>query len=180
MSDQRRKRIRRQIRRASTWHSQQAPPKKKNEQAHILAGLNVLAVLAETAPDYLPAHTHYGPAAFSGAGWANAVVWYHEAGYEAYRTLTLFGVWVIAQDADHQVIVGAKSLAYSAPIYNAESFHTLIRQGYRTYYADDGTPPAPDHSAYRAPYDITRRLALRRELADVIRVWLRTHDFDAS
>jgi hypothetical protein len=66
--------------------------------------------------------------------------------------------------------VGMKLLAFSAPFYDADAYHKLIRKNYDLYYKDDNTPPA--QPAYSVPYDADQRLELRettgREVAKLL------------
>jgi hypothetical protein len=172
MSDHR-KRIRHQIKKAIFWSPQETHS--TNPQARVLAGLDVLTVLEENAPKYLQDVLHYGPASFAGRGWASALVWYRDKGYYTYRELTLFGVWVVEEADITQILLGTKPLQYSAPVYNASSYHHLIKNGFKTYYGDSGSPPPRDSIYYETPFDPTARLKLRQTLADEIIQWLRLH-----
>jgi hypothetical protein len=163
MSDNR-KRIRHQIKKAITWSPQETHP--TNPQARVLAGLDVLSVLEEHAPKYLQDILHYGPASFAGEGWASALVWYRQKGYYTYRELTLFGVWVMDGADTTTILLGTKLLQYSAPVYNPSSYHHLIKNGFKTYYGDSGSPPSRDNIHYETTFDPTARLKLRQTLAD--------------
>lgn len=146
------------------------PARKTSVQGAILAGLNALQVLDEQAPSYLREVLHYGPASFAKAGWAAALVWSRKKGYQHYATLTLYGVWVVQQGEHNDIQLGHKTLHYSAPIYNPESYFSLIRQDFRTYYGDDGSPPPTEQLHYHVRYDPTQRLALRATLeAEIVR-----------
>lgn len=170
MSDNRR-RIRRQIKKAISWPQAAANP--TNPQARILSGLNVLRVLEDNATKYLHDVLHYGPNSFAGKGWASALIWYRDADYHSYRNLTLFGVWAVDESETTRLLLGTKTLEFSAPVYNAESYHALIKMGFKTYYGDDGSPPPTDDIIYETSFDPTRRLKLREEIATEIIQWLR-------
>lgn len=167
----RRRRIRRQVRRQISPPAQKPP---NNTQAKILAGLNIISTLADAAPKYLGDVLHYGPESFVAQGWAAALIWYRAKGYNAHQHLTLFGVWAVDEDEQTPLLVATKNLEFSAALYNAESYHRLIQKGFKTYYGDDGSPPPADNIIVQRTFDPTRRLALRRELAEDISTWLRT------
>lgn len=171
MSDHR-KQLRRQIRRATHWPQTRQQP--ANPLAVVLSGLDVLRVLEENTPKYLLDVLHYGPGSFAGDGWAAVLVWFRRKGYHQYQALTLFGVWAVPENEQTRLVLGTKPLQFSAPVYNAESYHQLIQQGFKTYYGDTGSPPTTDNIIFTADYDPTRRLALRQEVADAIVQWLRT------
>ncbi|MEO1647059.1 MAG: hypothetical protein AAFR67_17870, partial [Chloroflexota bacterium] len=63
MHPKRRRKIRWQQKRATTWSAQPTP---KNAQAQYLSGLNVLQELQDHANDYLASKLVYGPATFAG------------------------------------------------------------------------------------------------------------------
>jgi hypothetical protein len=58
--------------------------------------------------------------------------------------------------------IGVKRLSYSAPFYDAEAYHKLIRRNYDLYYQDDDTPPV---DALSIPYQPELRLSLRETIA---------------
>ncbi|MEM6280961.1 MAG: hypothetical protein AAF787_02105 [Chloroflexota bacterium] len=90
------------------------------------------------------------------------VMWMKAGGFYGYRTLIVAGVWAQAADTVTQIIIGRKTLMYSAATYNPESYHKLIRKGYSAYYTDDNTPPA---DGVQFDYVAEQRLALRKRLA---------------
>lgn len=107
----------------------------------------------------------WGPKAVSGIGpppWVGVVMWTRAPGYEGYRVLTLRGVWAIEEGEAARVMVGARRLAYSAPFYEAEAYHKLIRNSFDLYYGDDGAPPA--QPTLSVLYDEAERLTLREEV----------------
>jgi hypothetical protein len=168
-----RKSIRRNIQR----QIQKNPPKASNEQAIILSGLNIMQVLEDNAPKYLHTVLHYGPDSFIGEGWAVALVWYRRKGYQHYKELTLFGTWLLAKEDETAIIIGTKRLPFSAAVYNAESYNAVIKQTFKPYYGDEISPPSDSSIIYQTTFDLTHRLALRRELADKIILWMRETNF---
>jgi hypothetical protein len=166
-----RKRIRQQFKRATTWTERPSHP--TNPQARILAGLDVMRVLEENAPNYLQDVLHYGPSSFAGNGWAAALIWYRNKGYYTYRELTLFGVWAVADADTTKILLGTKPLQYNAPVYNPSAYFNLIQRGFKTYYGDDGRPPSATSITFETVFDPTARLKLRQTLADEIIEWLR-------
>ncbi len=114
----------------------------------------------------------YGPQVLRGAT-MGVVVWRRAAGYYGYKTLSLIGVWAVLRDdaanAVPYVIVGKKLLAFSAPFYDADAYHKLIRKNYDLYYHDDGTPPVKPSLAvhYAADERLDLRAPVARELAQL-------------
>lgn len=145
-----------------------APSPKRNQQSLILASLNLLQALEDNAPKYLQNWLNYGPATFVGEGWASYLVWYREKGYNNYHELWLFGVWAQLENETTSILIGTKPLQFTAPVFNAESYNAIIKTTFKPYYKDNASPPAEDDICFRAVYDETRRLALRRELADAL------------
>jgi hypothetical protein len=143
-------------------------PPKANAQSLALATLNLMQVLEDNTPKYLQNWLHYGPATLVGQAWAAYIIWYREKGYDKYQDLWLFGVWARQADEAIELLVGTKPLKFTAPVFNAESYNTIIRTNFKVYYNDTGDAPAEDDIHFRATYDESRRLALRRELADAI------------
>ena len=89
------------------------------------------------------------------------MIW--ENGHD-YKTLYLLGVWAIEEADDASgasILVGVKTLAYSAPYFNAESYAHQMKGGFQLYYPDDGRPPDRPATTY---YDPSQRLRLRREV----------------
>lgn len=169
MSKDYRKSIRRNL------HRSIQPPAEKasNEQALILAGLNVMQVLEDHAPKYLQSYLHYGPASFTGENRAAVLVWYRQKGYQNYKEMTLYGVWIAGDEKQNHVIVATKPLIFTAPVYNAESYNVVIKQTFKPYYDDDLSPPDESRILYQTLFDVTGRLALRRELENKLIHWLR-------
>lgn len=102
--------------------------------------------------------------------WAGVVVWYKPKGYYGYDTLTLLGIWAVRDREGVTLGIGTKSLAFSGPYYNPESYHRHIQKRFDIYYQDDGSPPL-DPWRYSTPYDPTRRLAIRQELQAELARW---------
>jgi hypothetical protein len=132
--------------------------------AAILDGLDTWRAV-EGARAAAPRLLAWGPKAVSGitpSPWVGVVMWARAPGYDGYRVLTLRGVWVVQEGEAVRVMAGVKRLAYSAPFYEAEAYHKLIRKNFDLYYADDGAPPA--HPTLDTPYDEARRLELRERV----------------
>jgi hypothetical protein len=158
--------FRKSIRKALNRPTPTAP--RANLQSLVLTGLNLLQVLEENAPKYLQNWLHYGPSAFLGEGWAANLLWYREKGYNNYQELRLFGVWARKEEDATTLLIGTKPLQFTAPIFNAESYNAIIKTNFKPYYNDSAEPPAEDDIHFRTVYEESRRLALRRELADKI------------
>lgn len=152
-------------------------PQRRNEQAIILSGLDVLRPLEAHTPQYLQGVLHYGPETFVGKRSASALIWYRRKGYHHYRKLMLFGVWVAEIDSVTHIIIGSKSLTYTATIYNPESYTKIMKQTFIPYYGNDVSPPDKKGILFQTDFDVTRRLALRRELAEQLAYWFKNRLF---
>lgn len=150
---------------------------RQNASARILDGLNAMQAMDQIALREFDDIRLFGPKAFQSEQKACVCVWYLPNGYNAYQELTLFGLWAVTGDDEQtQIIIGTRKRPYTAPIYNAESFWTLIRSDYRTYFQDDHAPPFPADRLYDQPFDITRRIAMRQEIDRIIRQWMLSAD----
>ena len=132
--------------------------------ARVLDGLNVLDALDSIRFKRFSPNLCWGAKAFSGmtpSPWVGAMIWHRPTGYFGYKTLTVIGVWAIAQDGGTIVTVGTKLLPFTAPFYEAETYHKLIRDSFDLYYTDRGSPPDESRRVFTAPYTPDARLTLR-------------------
>ena len=106
----------------------------------------------------------YGPKIINSALPSKGVVlWQRSPGYYGYKTLKLFGIWLVLRDETPVVVIGKKLLPFAAPFYDADAYHKLIKQNYNLYYKDDNQPPA--QPGYSVRYDPDERLELRATIA---------------
>ncbi|NDJ61784.1 MAG: hypothetical protein GYB67_11705 [Chloroflexi bacterium] len=140
--------------------------------ARILDDLNAVGALEVVRDTRFSPRLCHGPRGIDGltpVPWVAAVIWHRPAGYFGYKTLTLLGVWAYhaadGAEAPPVLSVGAKQLSYSAPFFDPEAYHKLIRRGYDVYYRDDGAPPAEAKRCAVLTYTPDERLALREALA---------------
>lgn len=137
----------------------------QDELARILDGLNVWDTLEALRTKRFSPNLCHGPKAIGGLSpfpYVGVVVWHRPAGYYGYKTLTLLGVWARYEGEKPILLIGVKRLSYSAPFYDAEAYHKLIRRNYDLYYQDDDMPPA---DALIISYDPEMRLSLRETIA---------------
>ncbi len=128
--------------------------------ARVLDDLNVMDTLAAISSR---ASLCYGPKVIrSAAPSLGVVIWQRPPGYHGYKTLILAGVWVSLRSDRPILAVGKKHLAFSAPFYDADAYHKLIRKSYDLYYADNNKPPA--QPSYTVAYDAEQRLELRETI----------------
>ena len=144
------------------------------ELSHTLDSLNAWGALEDVQTRKPLRHLCFGPKVFSGAlpaPWVGVLIWRRERGYYGYRTLHLLGVWALAEADGVRVVVGAKTLKYSAPFYDAEAYFALIKRGFETYYKDKGGPPPVASHRFSALYDPAERLTLREQLRRAVESW---------
>jgi hypothetical protein len=148
---------------------------KQTDLGHVLDGLDIwgkLTRLQETLP---AAPRLNGPKVFEGVQpvtWVGVVAWRRGPGYYGYRVLQLIGVWAIQDAAGPPLIVaGTKRLRYTAPTYEAEAYHKLLRKTFAPYYDGDASPPAPATRLFSARYSSEQRLALRDQIRETLAQW---------
>lgn len=135
-----------------------------DELARVLDGLNALDALDTLRARRFSPQLSWGAQAFSGAQpmpWVGALIWHRPAGYFGYKTLTVIGAWALAQAEGTLIVVGSKLLPFTAPFYEPEAYHKLIRNGFDLYYGDRGAPPDEPRRIFTAPYTPENRLQLR-------------------
>jgi hypothetical protein len=145
--------------------------------ADVLDALNAAGLLADVARKRLPILC-YGPRLFRGVQpaetgarvWAGAVLWHRPRGYYGYKTLSLLGIWALAGAAP-LVALAAKTLLYSAPVYNPESYQFQIKRRFDLHYEGDASPPVPALWRFSLSYDAAQRLAQRAALAEAVAAW---------
>jgi hypothetical protein len=144
----------------------EAPKRAAQEElARILDGLNVWGALDDLRAKRFSPNLCSGPKALGGlepVPYVGVVIWHRPAGYYGYKTLTVLGVWARVESGLPAILIGTKRLAFSAPFYDAEAYHKLIRRSYDLYYHEDGAPPA---DGLVIPYHHDDRLPLRERVA---------------
>jgi len=183
------------LRRIQQKQAEEANQPKQDDLATVLADLNVLGFL-EQVKRRPPSGLHvFGPKLYTsppnplskhGEGeqiWHGALVWHKPKGYGQYQTLGLLGIWAVEMGEEIEVIVGTKTLTFSAPIYNAESYQLQMKRGFKTYYEGDASPPnmINRHDAknlekkedilFQTPYDRGKRLELRDAVEAALGRW---------
>jgi hypothetical protein len=135
----------------------------------VLDTLNVLDDLEEMVRRKPPTFFLHGPGVYKGKNWQGVLVWYRRKGWQSYKKLMIFGIWAMQTEEHIRIVAGTKTLAYTAAVYTAEAYHTLIKRDFRTYYGDEGSSPDGIEIIYEVHYHPTLRLSLRRALAQVIK-----------
>ena len=138
------------------------------ELQRVLDALNVFGFLDEARRKVPDAILCFGPKDVYGSGWSGVVVWFRPAGYHGYKTLTLLGIWACADRDAVPVIMGTRTLAFTAPFYNPEAYFHNIRRGFDLYYGDDASPPAESDRLYVTDYTPSRRLEIRGKIESVL------------
>lgn len=151
---------------------EQASAPQQDTLATILDGVNAWGFLEEIKQAPLAQINCYGPKSFRGytpVPWVGVVVWCKPRGYYYYQTLTLLGIWAYEAVSESHITLGTKTLDFSAPIFNPESYYHHIKRRFDLYYQDDGSPPPDDTRLFTVKYDPSKRLEVRetvqRELA---------------
>ncbi|MFN8530318.1 MAG: hypothetical protein U0670_17090 [Anaerolineae bacterium] len=143
--------------------------------AAVLDGLNAYGALDDVRRRSFSPLLSAGPAARDGLiphPWVGVMIWYRPSGYLGYKTLTLMGVWGMAEPATEEesprliIQVGLKRLPFAAPFYDAEAYVKLIRKSFDLYYHDDGSPPTTPAQSF--VYEAEHRLEVRQTIASVL------------
>lgn len=163
-------------RRIKARKAEEAAQPKTDALTVVLDSLNALGVLEEVKNRPPPGLSCYGPKTFRGSTesslfWLGVLVWHKPKGYGHYQTLGLLGIWAVkAEGAETiEIVVGEKSLEFSAPIFNPESYFRHLKKGFNVYYAGDASPPPV--AVYQTSYQAEERLMLRERLESVISDW---------
>lgn len=143
----------------------------QNALSAALDGLNAFGFLEDLQAIRDPRRLCYGPKAVTGANWAGVVIWRRPRGYYAYRTLTLLGIWATLDGARIGLRAGEKTLTFNGPYFNVESYNMHIQTRFDLHYDGDASPPPEEGCLYTAPYDPTRRLAIRRAIQTALDEW---------
>lgn len=159
--------------------AQRPPTIVVDDLGHTLDGLNAWGCLDEWRDADLKQINCYGPGIFRGylpTAWAGVILWYKRRGYYAYHTLYMIGVWVVRAEEDKiDVVLGKKEASFSLPIFNAEGYHHRIQSEFRTFYNDNGSPPAHENWLYTVRYDPARRLETRQALVAELAQWAKAY-----
>ncbi len=111
----------------------------------------------------------FGPQDVLGDGWIGVVVWCRQSGYYSYKAIDLTGIWAVATDGEPLIILGRRTLQYTAGYYNPESYFHHLRKSFETYYGKDASPP--DNPIFQTLYDPSHRLELRHTLQSHLETW---------
>ena len=119
----------------------------------------------------------FGPKVLSGESWMAVVVWCRPRGYYGYRTLTLLGLWAVAESESGAIVIimGTKMLPFSGHYFNAEAYFQHIRSRFDLYYAGEVSPPPDESRRYTTVYDPARRLDIRRDIESELAQWVESH-----
>lgn len=156
-------------------HELQPVPDVKDDLGRALDEVNAWGYLEDQQQASHRTISCFGPGTFRGylpVAWAGVGIWYKQKGYYFYDTLGLLGVWALRTEGDAvDLIIGTRTLTYTLPFFNPESYYRRIQTEFRTYYKDSGSPPGNDQRRYTTRYDPARRLEIRREIEEELRVW---------
>ncbi len=160
-----------EIKRRIQQRKQTSPPA-DDGLAAVLDELNIFGYLDDMRSKLSPKIRCYGPKIVRRKGWMGVVVWHRQRGYSTSPVLHLFGIWAVGETETPTIAIGAKMLLFSAPVYNAESYHKLIKRGFDVYYDDDGCPPPESLWRYSAVYDPAKRLVSRKAIEAELARWV--------
>lgn len=140
-----------------------------------LDALNAWGYLEEWKEAELTQVNCFGPGVFRGyvpTAWAGVILWCKRRGYYHYSTLYMVGVWAIRDgNGTIDVVIGTKEATYSHPIYNVEAYHRRIQTEFKTFYQDNGSPPAEDRHLYKVRYEPAQRLEIRQAVVKILKTW---------
>jgi hypothetical protein len=162
------------LRRIEQKKREQASAPRQDDLAAILDGVNAVGFLEDIKKAKLEPIICYGPKSFRGhtpAPWVGVVLWYKPRGYYYYETLTLLGLWAYEEASESRLVLGMKTLRFSAPIFNPESYYHHIRRGFDIYYPGDASPPSNGLRLYTVHYEPSRRLEIRAEIQRELARW---------
>ncbi len=150
-----------------------------DELGQVLDAVNAWGYLEECV-ERNPAQINcYGPGIFRGLlpfSWVGVCLWYKPRGYHHYSVLSVLGIWAFKRDGETLTLaLGQKSLPYSLPIFNVEAYHHRIQREFKTFYNDNGAPPADSLCEYHLNYEAEKRLEIRRELQQRLNTWYEAH-----
>jgi hypothetical protein len=167
MSDKRYQEILRRI------YAQQQISAPNDSLLAILDALNSSDMLQDILDKLRKIRQVYGTKIFQRDNWAGLLLWYPNKGYYGYQMLTIVGIWVIEHENETIMVqFGTRKTPYTAPVYNAEAYHKLIRKSYTTYYNDSGEPPSTP--LFEIQYEPENRLEIRQQLENTITNWIKT------
>lgn len=144
-----------------------------------LDALNVwetLTVAKAAAPQTLiaegPRTSHHHSDTQSVTG---TVIWCRERAYGGHSQLVLLGVWATLTINGIDLVTGTKHLPFTAPHFNAESYHKIVRKDYHAYYADDHLPPPSEQRLSHFTYDAAQRLDQRKAIKTTLIAYMRAN-----
>ncbi len=139
------------LRRIQQKQAEEASQPKQDDLATVLDGLDALGFLEKIKRRPPEGRVGFGPKVFRGHTaishsdekqyWCGVLVWHKPKGYGHYQTLEVLGIWAVEVGEAVEIIVGTKTLAFSAPIFNAESYQIQMKRSFKTYYDGDASPP---------------------------------------
>jgi hypothetical protein len=141
----------------------------------VLDGLNAYGFLDDVQARHDEKVLRYGPKIVTGESWVGVVIWQRPRGYHGYRTLTLLGIWAYVESVQVMITLGAKTLSFSNPYYNAEAYHKHIQTRFDLYYEGDASPPPESDRLYTVVYDSDQRLNIRREIEAQLVQWAKRY-----
>lgn len=165
------------LRRLQDRKTREAAVPQQDALATALDSLDALGALEQIKKRRPPALRVYGPKAFNGllpTVWSGVCVWYKPKGHFHYETLGILGVWLLRSSRSEgmaEVRVGTKTLPFSAPVFNPESYYHHIRRKFDLFYTGDASPPEAAHCLWAAPYAPEERLSQRAALQQALAAW---------
>jgi hypothetical protein len=171
------------LRRIQERKAQEAVQPKQDVLAAVLDEVNALGVLEEVKKRPPVPLSCFGPKVFrktivcasQDAYWVGTVLWHKPRGYGQYQILGLLGIWALEGDEGVTLVVGTRQLAFSAPIFNPESYYHHMRRGFSLYYAGSPSPPdaqgKDNERLYETLYRAGERLTIRDAIEAAVQQW---------
>lgn len=164
--------LKEQIKQRSLHHT---PPQPNDALGQALDDVNAWGFLDDQQQAQHRAISCFGPGVFRGylpVAWVGVAIWHKPRGYYFYDTLGMIGIWALRAEPDAvDIVLGTRTLAYKLPFFNPESYYRRIQQEFRTFYQDNGAPPAPEERRLTVRYDPAQRLDIRRAIEDELILW---------
>lgn len=163
---------------------EQAAAPTQSELTSALDGLNIAGMLEYIRKRPPQGLSVYGPRRFTSPLlpltaerniWVASAIWHKPKGYLYYEMLSLLGIWAISHTDGILIRLSEKTLTFSAPVFNPESYYHHIKRKFDLHYKGDASPPSTVADLYQVFYQPAERLQLREAIESHLRDWVTAH-----